>query len=201
MGNPVLPLLDELRLIAQNGLEYADNPYDEERYERILDLVSEHYAELGDLQPSEVGDRFSERVGHVTPNVGGRAAIVNDRGQLLLMKRAGDNTWGLPGGFSAPGETPAETAVREAKEETGLEVDPVELVEFRYRDPDGHNPHGFVGAVYLCRVIGGSLAGSHESDELRYRDIEAVDEWYKDNYRAAQNAITRWKEESNTGQR
>lgn len=194
MAKSALPLLDELRVIAQNGLRYTDDPYDEERYERILELVAEYYGEIGDLPAAEVESRFEERVGHVTPNVGGRAAIVDDDGRILVMKRAGDGTWGLPGGFSDPGETPAETAVREAKEETSLDVEPVELVAFQYRDADEHNPHGFVGGVYLCRVTGGSLDGSHESEALEYRHPDEVPEWHKDHETVARQALEAWEE-------
>ena len=38
----ILPLLDELQTIARNGLTYATNPYDEERYRRLLELVSSY---------------------------------------------------------------------------------------------------------------------------------------------------------------
>lgn len=192
MAKSALPLLDELRMIAQNGLEYADDPYDEERYERVLELVSEYYGEVGEVSTSEVKSRFEDRTGHVTPNVGGRAAIVDDDRRILVMKRAGDGTWGIPGGFSDPGETPSETAVREAREETGLDVEPVELVTFKYRQADEHNPHGFVGGVYLCRVIGGTLEESHESESLQYRHISEVPEWHKDHEQVAQQALAAW---------
>ncbi|WP_336364914.1 NUDIX hydrolase N-terminal domain-containing protein [Halalkalicoccus salilacus] len=36
-----LSLIDELRIIAQNGLEYVEDPYDRERYERLLDLITD----------------------------------------------------------------------------------------------------------------------------------------------------------------
>ena len=39
----ILPLLDELRGIARNGLEFAGNEYDRKRYERLMELVSEYY--------------------------------------------------------------------------------------------------------------------------------------------------------------
>lgn len=193
MGNSILPLLDEVRIIAQNGLEYTDDPYNKERYERLLELVSEQYGELGDLPTTEVQSRFADRIGHVTPNVGGRATIVDDKGRILVMKRAGDGLWGLPGGFSEPGETPSETAVREAKEETGLVVEPVDLVTFQYRDPDRANPHGFVGAVYLCHVVSGTLQESHESDGLEYKQIDRVAEWHKDHEQAARDALALWE--------
>jgi 8-oxo-dGTP pyrophosphatase MutT (NUDIX family) len=188
-----LPLLDELRLIAQNGLEYADDPYDRERYERVLELVAREYADAADLTPDEVHGRFADRVGHVTPNVGGRAGIVDDDGRVLVMQRAGDGTWGIPGGYTDPGETPAETAVREAREETGLDVEPEELVTFVYREPDAHNPHGFVGGVYRCSVVVGELSGSHESDELGYRHLDEVPEWHKDHGEVVRQVLESWR--------
>lgn len=188
-----LSLIDELRIIAQNGLEYTENPYDRERYERLLDLASEHYSELTDLSEIEVHERFSEQLGHVTPNVGGRAAIIRDDGRILLMKRVDDGTWGFPGGYAEPNESPAETTVREVKEETGLAVRPVELVGIDNRQPDERNPHGFVGITYLCEVVDGELELSHEGDDLQYWDIEDVPQWHKDHFQFAQDAMNVWR--------
>lgn len=67
----MLALLDELRILAQNGLEYADEHYDEEPYERILELTSAYYGEAVDLLPDTVRERFAADLGHVTPE-GGR---------------------------------------------------------------------------------------------------------------------------------
>lgn len=189
MDRSDLELLDELRVIALNGLEYADDSYDEERYDRILELVSDRYGELADLPTAEVRDRFESRLGHVTPNVGARAVVADDEGRVLLMKRADDGAWGLPGGYAEPGETPAETAVREAREETGLTVRPDDLVTFAYRAPDAGNPHGFVGAVYRCSVTGGSRELSHEGDALRYWDVDEVPEWHADDERVTRDAV------------
>jgi ADP-ribose pyrophosphatase YjhB (NUDIX family) len=188
MADSVAPLLDELRVIAQNGLEYADDPYDRERYERVLELVADEYADAAGLDPGDVHDRFADRVGHVTPNVGARGAVVQD-GEILLMRRARDGTWGLPGGFSDPGETPADTAEREVREETGLDVDARELVDWYWRDADAHNPHGFVGAVFRCDVVGGDLRGSHEDTGLAFRHPDDMPAWHKDHERAARDAL------------
>ena len=54
--------------------------------------------------------------------------IFNDRGEVLLQRRGDSNKWGFPGGAVEPGETPEMTAVREAKEETGLDVSVVQLI-------------------------------------------------------------------------
>jgi hypothetical protein len=78
----VSPLLDELRMIAQNGLEYANDPHDGERCERILELTAEWYGRAAELPQAEVRSRFAEEVGHTTPKVGGDAAMFDDCGRL-----------------------------------------------------------------------------------------------------------------------
>jgi hypothetical protein len=83
-------MLDELRILAKNGLEYADDIYDEDRYERILELVEQRYSHVSGLPVTEVRERFRSEVGHVTPRVEARAAVFDDR--VLLMERAGDGT-------------------------------------------------------------------------------------------------------------
>lgn len=189
MANSISAIFDELRIIGQNGLEYADDPYDRERYERIVELVSTYYGNLTELSPEELHPQFKERIGHVTPNIGAGAAIVNDCEQILLLKRADDGTWAIPGGYSNPGETPPETAVRETNEDTGLKVEPVELVAFQYREPDRSNPHGLVGAIYQCHVTDGDIEQSHESESIQYKYIDQVSEWHEDHEQLARQSI------------
>nr|WP_306302877.1 NUDIX domain-containing protein [Alicyclobacillus shizuokensis] len=60
------------------------------------------------------------------PNV--VAIIRNKRNQILFVQEAGNTMWGLPAGAIELGETPAQAIVREAWEETGLQVVPTHLV-------------------------------------------------------------------------
>lgn len=190
-------LLDELRIIGQNGLEYADNQYDRERYDRILELVTTYYGMSVDLPPSEVRERFAEEVGYVTPKLSAGAAIFNADGNILLMRRTDNETWCLPGGYVDPNETPADAAVRETHEETGLRVEPVELVEFYHHHPDRWRPHGTVGAAYLCEERGGELRVSDEGITLEYWKIDEVPAWHMpgDHHRTvAKDSYEVWKE-------
>src|SRR5690348_8710319 len=66
----ILPLLDELRTIALNGLNYTENPYDRERYERLLALASQYYGQAVNLPPEEARQRLAAELGYVTPKVG-----------------------------------------------------------------------------------------------------------------------------------
>jgi hypothetical protein len=60
----IMPLLDELQTIARNGLFYATDPYDRERYERLMQLVTGYYGEAVDLPPVEVRRRFAAELGY-----------------------------------------------------------------------------------------------------------------------------------------
>jgi ADP-ribose pyrophosphatase YjhB (NUDIX family) len=171
----LLSLLDELRIIAANGLEYAEDPHDRQRYERLQKLVERYYGEALDLPPETVRDRLAEEFGHVTPKVGANAAIFDEEEEgILLMKRADDGTWCLPGGYVDPNESPRETAVRETREETGLDVEPTELVALYTRTPGEYGPHNLVSPVYLCTVVGGDWDLSHEGESLRYWHLNDV---------------------------
>jgi ADP-ribose pyrophosphatase YjhB (NUDIX family) len=117
-----------------------------------------------------------EHVGHITlltPAVG--AIIFDEAGRVLLIHRGDGRGWSLPGGLMEPGERLVDCLVREVREETGLEVEPMRLVGV-YSDPAYTHvtyPNGdqiqFVSATFECRVVGGLLAADHdESLEVVY---------------------------------
>lgn len=192
-GDEFLAFLDELRITSQVGLEYADDPYDEERYERILELVSKWYGRSVDLPTEDVRSRFASEVGYVTPKVSADAAVFNDDDRILLQQRADSGTWCLPGGYVDPNESPRETAVRETREETGLTVEPVNLIDVYTRKPGEYGPHCVVIHVYLCVMCGGTLEVSHEGTDLRYWPIDDVPVWHKDHEQKARDAHEYYK--------
>ena len=80
--------------------------------------------------------------------------------------------WGFPGGALELGETPEMAAIREVKEETGLDVEIVELIGI-YSDLDAVCPNGdryqSICVAYMLSVIGGELYCDHdESLDLQY---------------------------------
>jgi ADP-ribose pyrophosphatase YjhB (NUDIX family) len=190
----ILPLLDELRAIGQNGLMDAECPYDRERNERLLELASEYYGKTVEPPPEEIRERLAEELGYATAKVGAGAAIFNEDGQILLVKRADNGKWGFPAGGVEPNESAAAAAVRETKEETGIDVKIVELVGVYHEKAGKSNPHSVVPVFYLCERMGGTLQSSHETDEVRYWDIDDVPVWHSDARTWATDAYERWSD-------
>jgi 8-oxo-dGTP diphosphatase len=92
--------------------------------------------------------------------VGAAAVVVNDRGDVLLVRHTyGKLNWELPGGASEPGESIIETALRELREETGLEA-VAERMTGVYYEPE-LDAHHF---VFQCAVVAG--VASPSSDEI-----------------------------------
>lgn len=96
--------------------------------------------------------------------------ITDDQGRLLLLRRGTEpfkGHWVLPGGIVEPGETVEQAALREAREEVGLQLRIVRLVGV-YSQP-GRDPRGsFVSIAFHAEVVGGELAVSEEAHAFHW---------------------------------
>lgn len=185
-----LALFDELQALARIGLTYATDPYDRDRYERLLELAAAGYGEALTLPAEEVRARLAKDLGYVTSKVGADGAIFDTDDRLLLVQRADDHCWGLVSGWVDVGEDPAVTAVREIKEEIGLTATVDALVDVFGRQASAdHGPHGAVAVVYLCSVEPGEVTLSHEVLDAAYRDLDSVDRWHKNHEDYARAAL------------
>ena len=108
------------------------------------------------------------------------AIVVDDAGRILLHRRQDNDKWALPGGKMELGESLAGCAIREVKEETGLDVEVTGIVG-TYTDPkhvfaydDGEVRQEF-SVCFLTRIVGGKLAVSDESFEVTFHTPEQVD--------------------------
>jgi ADP-ribose pyrophosphatase YjhB (NUDIX family) len=158
--------IQQLRAIAQTGLAFKPPAYDCERYDAVLAIAATMAAAVnsrGTIDPA-FAKQFAERwrsevvdgvAGYVTPKVGVGAVVFNDREEMLLIQRA-EGTWFYPTGWGDIGLSPAQIAVKEVREETGLCVTPQRLVgiynSVKWRTD--LNPH-YYSIVFECRLDGG----------------------------------------------
>jgi len=117
--------------------------------------------------------------------IGAAGSIITDEdGRILLVKRCDCGKWGIPGGLMEFGETLEQTAVREAKEETGLDIAVDALVGVYsgfFSRSTGNQP---ITAAFIAHITGGSLYCDHiETDELAWFREEDLPEIYSEQHK------------------
>ena len=129
--------------------------------------------------------RFGDRIGKEGKLRPGASALIFDeaRERILMTQREDNSRWCLPGGGMDPGESAAETCVREVLEETGLEVRVTKLVgiyttpDLLIEFPDGNKIQP-VAFSFEAEITGGELGLSDETIAFGWytvAEIEAMD--------------------------
>ena len=115
------------------------------------------------------------KLGHSLLLVPSVAAVIRDgQGRVLLQEKSAWEGWSLPAGAIEPGEAPAQALRREVREETGLTVEPREILgvfggtEFRYKYANGDLVE-YTVVLYRCEIVGkGTTPLDPETQSLRY---------------------------------
>jgi ADP-ribose pyrophosphatase YjhB (NUDIX family) len=123
-------------------------------------------------------DPAAPRATRIVPSV--NVAVTNEAGDLLLIRRSDNDNWAMPGGAVDLGESLAQAAVRETREESGVECEVTGLSGI-YTDPghvilytsDGEVRQEF-SVVLTARATGGQLATSEETSQVRWVPLGEV---------------------------
>ncbi len=159
-----------LQAIAQNGLTFATSPFDIERYQAVRQIAAEIMTTNSKIDPSQVVEFFAKETGYATPKVDVRAAIFRDEA-ILLVKERTDGRWTLPGGWADVCESPSESVVREAYEESGFQTRAVKLIAIYDRSKHPHIPpfpYHVYKMFFLCEIIDGVATASIETDAVAF---------------------------------
>jgi ADP-ribose pyrophosphatase YjhB (NUDIX family) len=201
MGDPVprwLVWAREIQALAQTGHHFAQNDFDRERHERLLEVAAEIVAVHAELPVEEAALAFSAQEGYVTPTVDVRWAVFCN-GQLLMVQESLDGGWTLPGGWADVGETPRESVEREVFEEAGLHVRAARLVGVydANRVEDALSVFHAYKLVFLCEAIAGELAPSSETSQVAFFPPEALPlplSPYRTTPRHIADALAAWRD-------
>ncbi|QRV10095.1 NUDIX hydrolase [Bacillus velezensis] len=154
----------QLQSAAQAGLAYSKDIYDIERFEEIRKISVDIMAHHTGIDKRIIKDVFADDTGYPTPKVDIRAAVFKDQ-SILMVREKSDGRWALPGGWADIGISPGETAVKEVKEESGIDVKPVKLLAVMDKKCHSHPPSAaHVYKVFIrCEIIGGRLREGTET--------------------------------------
>jgi ADP-ribose pyrophosphatase YjhB (NUDIX family) len=130
-----------LLAVAQNGLTFAADPYNRQRYEQVRRCAEELMGLVSDGGMEQLSAIVALETGYMTPKVDVRGAVFDGRGKVLLVQERSDGCWTLPGGWCDVLESPSEAVAREVQEEAGLSVTVDKLVAVLDREKQGHRPH------------------------------------------------------------
>lgn len=97
------------------------------------------------------------------------AVVLDSLGRVLLARRDAPPIWNLPGGKMEPGEAPWHAAVRETREEVGIDVEVVRLTGVYDRSPTGRSV-----LVFLCRQVAGTPTTGAETTEVRWFPVDTL---------------------------
>lgn len=126
------------------------------------------------------GERATRREYPETP-IAGVAAVIFRGDSVLLVRRGNEPSkgmWGLPGGVIELGETAEEAAVREVREETGLEVRPARFLtvfDSIVRDGLGGVRFHYVLMEYLCEATDGVIRASTDVSDAQWMPLGSLD--------------------------
>jgi ADP-ribose pyrophosphatase YjhB (NUDIX family) len=150
--------------IARTGLAFTESSYEIERYHEILEVA-------GDIQAATEGvgtaAHFREEwlktvgsgiPGYVTPKVAIGAIVGDDQGRILLIQRSDSGVWLYPTGWADIGYSPAEVAMKEVQEETGIECEVVRPLGIHDGMRLGFTKRALYSLTFYCRATGGELA-------------------------------------------
>ncbi len=160
----------QLQAIAQNGLTFARDPYDIQRYKEIQLIVAEMLAAGSGLEQSVILGLLEKETDYATPKVDVRGVVFRNN-QLLLVRERADGKWTLPGGWADVCASPAENVVREVYEESGFVTRAEKILTVFDRSKHPHEPP-FAFHLYkifvLCTITGGEARTSSETDSVGF---------------------------------
>ena len=174
--------IKRLKALADTGLIYSNEPYDLERYEQIKEISLQLMADVINEPLESALGFYKPQKDYPTPKVDVRCLVINQKEEILMVKEKIDGKWTIPGGWADIGYTASEVAVKEVKEETGLEIEVDRLLAIYDKKCHPHppQPHYVYKIVFLGVIINGNLSKPHDILEVGFFPIDQLPELSED---------------------
>lgn len=157
--------------LSKVGIKYSRDPYALENYHELQSLTNQQIKE-----EKLVGESVTlfPKDAYPTPNISVRVIIFNEAGQLLMGQEISDSKFCVPGGWCDVFESPMENALKEVKQETGLDVKIDRLLAVFMRDK--YKPRPSMVSEYVmyfqATITGGELEHNHELIDIAFYDLD-----------------------------
>lgn len=162
-----------LQGVSQTGLFYAKNPGEVERYNTVKRVAAEMLSQSTSATVEYIETIFDKNVGYATPQVTVRGVIFNNS-KVLLVKERKNKLWTLPGGYAEINDSPAQSVIREIKEETGYDVKANKLLAV-YDSVYKQIFHRY-NLFFSCEIIGGNMLTNDEIEEIAFFELDEIKE-------------------------
>jgi ADP-ribose pyrophosphatase YjhB (NUDIX family) len=165
----------EMRAMAQTGLAFSADGFDQQRYRRLQELAALLLAQGSSAEGAVLLEMLRQDKGYGTPKVDVRgAAFVG--GRVLMVREISDGKWTLPGGWADVNQSAGECVVREIAEESGFTARAVKLAAIY--DYQKRNPPPHIDSIYkmffICDIVGGEARASDETSEVAFFSREEL---------------------------
>jgi ADP-ribose pyrophosphatase YjhB (NUDIX family) len=173
----ILEWARKVQAIAQNGLMFAQDTFDRDRYEQLQELSASILASELELPLERVKTFYALDDGYATPKVDVRGAVFRDD-RILMVREISDGKWTLPGGWVDVNDSPSGAAEREIREESGYLAKAVKLAAlFDKNNPRHGHPPGITHIYklfFLCELTGGQATVSNETDAVDFFAVTSL---------------------------
>ena len=171
----------EIQSLAQAGLYYTKDVYDQERFERLRDISAHLLSLYTDIPMVKLQNVFCHEVGYQTPKLDTRGVIFNENGEILMVQEK-NGLWSLPGGWVDINTSIKENVEKEVYEEAGLKVHATQIIAIMARDK--HNLPRYLYKIIkifvMCEVDGGSFQKNIETTDSHYFSLDQLPKLSKD---------------------
>jgi ADP-ribose pyrophosphatase YjhB (NUDIX family) len=179
--------------IARTGLGFTESLYERERFEEVLNVAGDIRA-AAEAEAEFDAEHFIDEwmkgagkgvAGYITPKVAVGAVVHDDQQRILLVQRADSGIWLYPTGWADVGYSASEVVVKEVREETGIECEPLQLIALLDGLRLGFTRVPLYSLIFLCRATGGELTahpletsdvGWYAEDELPW-PLAGAEQW------------------------